>query len=32
MSGTELTVLVLSLLAIAGMGWFFFAPRKGHTA
>jgi len=32
MSGTELTVLVLSLLAIAAMGWFFFAPRKGHTA
>ena len=32
MSGADITVLVLSMLAIAGMGWYFFAPRKGHTA
>jgi Cu+-exporting ATPase len=32
MSGADVVVLVLSALAIAGLGWFFFAPRQGHTA
>jgi len=32
MNVADITVLVLSVLAIAGLGWFFFAPRKGHTA
>jgi P-type Cu+ transporter len=32
MSGTDVTVLVLSGLAIAGLGWYFFAPRKGRIA
>jgi Cu+-exporting ATPase len=32
MSGADITVLVLSVLAMAGMAWYFFAPRKGHTA
>ena len=32
MSGGDVTVLVLAVLAIAGLGWYFFAPRKGHTA
>jgi P-type Cu+ transporter len=32
MSGADITVLVLSLLAIAGLGWYFFAPRKGRIA
>src|SRR5215211_2027926 len=30
MSGADITVLALSVLAIAGLGWYFFAPRKGH--
>jgi Cu+-exporting ATPase len=32
MSGADVIVLVLSALAIAGLGWFFFAPRKGQVA
>ena len=32
MSGADITVLVLSTLAIAGLGWYFFAPRKGRIA
>jgi hypothetical protein len=28
MSGADITVLVLSLLAIAGLGWYFFAPAR----
>jgi Cu+-exporting ATPase len=32
MSGADITVLVLSVLAIAGLGWYFFAPRKGRLA
>ena len=32
MSLADITVLVASVLAIAALGWFFFAPRKGHTA
>ena len=32
MSGADITVLVLSVLGIAGLGWYFFAPRKGRTA
>jgi P-type Cu+ transporter len=30
MSVVDITVLALSVLAIAGLGWYFFAPRKGH--
>ena len=32
MSGADITVLVLSVMAMAGLAWYFFAPRKGHTA
>jgi Cu+-exporting ATPase len=32
MGGADVIVLVLSVLAIAGLGWFFFAPRKGQVA
>ena len=32
MNGADITVLVLSVLAIAGLGWYFFAPRKGRIA
>ena len=32
MSGADITVLVLSVLAVAGLGWYFFAPRKGRIA
>jgi Cu+-exporting ATPase len=32
MTGADITVLVLSVLAIAGLGWYFFAPRKGRIA
>ena len=32
MNVADITVLVLSVLAIAGLGWFFFAPRKGRAA
>ena len=31
-SGADVTVLVLSVLAIAGLGWYFFGPRKGRIA
>src|SRR4029453_6500734 len=31
-SGADITVLVLSVLAIASLGWYFFAPRKGRIA
>jgi hypothetical protein len=26
MSGADITVLVLSVMAVAGLGWYFFAP------
>ena len=32
MSGADITVLVLSVMAVAGLGWYFFAPRKGRVA
>ena len=32
MSGADITVLVLSVMAVAGLGWYFFAPRKGRIA
>jgi Cu+-exporting ATPase len=32
MGGANIIVLVLSVLAIAGLGWYFFAPRKAHLA
>ena len=32
MSGADITVLVLSVMAVAGLGWYFFAPRRGSIA
>jgi Cu+-exporting ATPase len=32
MSIADIAVLSGSLIAIAGLGWFFFAPRSAHTA
>jgi len=32
MSAADIAVLTGSVLAIAALGWYFFAPRKGHTA
>jgi Cu+-exporting ATPase len=32
MSGADITVLVFSVMAVAGLGWYFFAPRKGRVA
>ncbi len=32
MRSADIAVLVGSVLAIAGLVWFFFAPRKAHTA
>jgi Cu+-exporting ATPase len=32
MSVADMTVLLTSLAAIVGLGWFFFAPRQVHTA
>jgi P-type Cu+ transporter len=32
MSGPDITVLVFSVMAVAGLGWYFFAPRKGRIA
>jgi hypothetical protein len=29
MSGADMTVLVLSVMAVAGLGWYFFAPPQG---
>jgi plastocyanin domain-containing protein len=32
MSIADIIVVLVSAAAIAGLGWFFFAPRKAHTA
>jgi Cu+-exporting ATPase len=32
MSAAGIAVLLVSVAAIAGLGWFFFAPRKARTA
>jgi Cu+-exporting ATPase len=32
MTVADIAVLVGSLVAIGGLGWFFFAPRKAHIA
>jgi len=32
MSAADIIVLSASVAAVAGLGWFFFAPRKAHTA
>jgi Cu+-exporting ATPase len=32
MSGADIIVLVLSVLSIAGLAWYFFAPRTGQVA
>ncbi len=32
MTVADIAVLAGSVLAVAGLGWFFFAPRKAHTA
>jgi len=31
MSGADITVLVFSVMAVAGLGWYFFAPRKAAS-
>lgn len=32
MSVADIIVLLLSVAAIGGLGWFFFSPRQAHTA
>jgi len=32
MNAADLAVLLAAIAALAGIGWFFFAPRKAHTA
>jgi Cu+-exporting ATPase len=32
MSGIDVAVLVAAVLTVAGLAWFFFAPRKGQSA
>lgn len=32
MRDADVTVVVRSVLAIVGLGWLFFAPRRGRTA
>lgn len=32
MSGIDISVIVAAVLATAGLAWFFFAPRRAHTA
>ncbi|KAA1251563.1 heavy metal translocating P-type ATPase [Mycobacterium simiae] len=32
MSGTDIAVLVGAALAIGGLAWYFFAPRRAHAA
>jgi Cu+-exporting ATPase len=32
MSGVDIAVLVGAALAIAGLAWYFFAPRRAHAA
>lgn len=32
MSAADIAVLLTSLAAIVGLGWYFFAPRQVHTA
>ncbi len=32
MSAADITVLLAAAAAVAGLGWFFFAPREAYTA
>jgi P-type Cu+ transporter len=32
MSGVDVLVVVVTIVAIAGLGWYFFAPRRGQAA
>ena len=32
MSVTDIVVVIASAAAMAGLGWFFFAPRRARTA
>ncbi|MET0993841.1 MAG: cupredoxin domain-containing protein, partial [Mycobacterium sp.] len=32
MSGVDAIVVVLAVLAIAGLAWYFFAPRRARAA
>src|SRR4029077_4053905 len=32
MSAADIAVVVAAVVALAGLGWFFFGPRKARTA
>src|SRR5262245_40958755 len=32
MSSVDLVVVMVALAAVAGLGWFFFAPRRARAA
>src|SRR5438034_8131660 len=32
MSAADITVVIAATAALAGLGWFFFAPRRARTA
>jgi Cu+-exporting ATPase len=32
MNGAEIAVVIAAVAALAGLGWFFFAPRRAHAA
>src|SRR5579859_4462159 len=32
MNMADIVVLIAAAAALAGLGWFFFAPRRAHTA
>ena len=32
MNVADIAVVIAAIAALAGLGWFFFAPRRAHTA
>jgi len=32
MNGADIAVVIAAAAALAGLGWFFFAPRRAHAA
>src|SRR5262249_30044184 len=32
LSSADIVVIVAAIMAIAGLGWYFFAPRRAHAA
>ena len=32
MSAVDVVVLAVTIVALAGLGWFFFGPRRARTA